>query len=476
MDLSQIVKQKLISLGAGLEDAYLVAVSGGADSTALLLAVKAALGSGGDLTVAHLDHGARRGSGLDLGKVVQLCSELNVRSVTDQLDPDELEDLRRSYGSLEAGMRTLRYKFLFEAARETGSKWILTGHTSDDQAETVLFRVARGMDWRSLEGIPGRRGMILRPLIDVPRSVTLSYCMDMGISPLTDPSNFDEAYARSRIRNRILPGFSTVFNPDILELLHRLGKAAGRLSSVEENLLNAVLPRSDIQSADTIIRDLVISLPGVLQRRVIVDHLVQKLGEFPSRNLVDDALDFILAGKNGQLSLPGEMILTLSYGQIQIRENIPDPGYELSPNCLELKIPGKLVILSAGIVITAKERTFSAQEGYPSGKTALLSKRGVTGPLWVRKRLPGDSFIPIGMEKNKRLKDLLVDRKVPRASRDLVPIVVDDTGDIVWVGGIEMSRKAALEGVEGEEAIQLRIDDLPSGDLPAENDRDQRPL
>jgi tRNA(Ile)-lysidine synthase len=149
VNLPQIVKEKLISLGAKTTDSFLVAVSGGADSTALLLAMQAALGRAGDLTVAHLDHGVRPGSGQDMERVLELCRELGVRSITDQLDSDELGAQYRIDGSLEAGMRSLRYRFLFETARKRGSRWIVTGHTKDDQAETVLFRVTRGMDCNS---------------------------------------------------------------------------------------------------------------------------------------------------------------------------------------------------------------------------------------------------------------------------------------------------------------------------------------
>jgi len=460
MDLPKIVKMKLISLGAGPEDAYLVAVSGGVDSTALLLALQAALGETGDLTVAHLDHGVRSGSRQDLERVVELCSALGVRSVTGHLDPDELDAQRRSHGSLEASMRLLRYRFLFETAESTGSKWIVTGHTADDQAETVLFRVNRSMDWRSLAGIPERRGEILRPLIDVSRSATRYFCETMGISPVTDPSNYDEAYARNRIRNRILPGLVTTFNSDISDLLRRLGRTTGRMSLAEKNLLVRIMPGSDIEGTGFVERDYVLALPEVLRKRVIVEYLVQMLREYPSGRLVNNALDFILAGKNGRLSLPEDMILTLSYGLVHVSRNVAASGHNLPICGMELKIPGSLAIPSAGIAITASESTLTAPGSYPCGKTALLSKKGISDSLWVRKRLSGDRFIPIGMEREKKLKDFLVDRKVPRAARDLIPIVLDGQGDIVWVGGIEISRKAALDGVVGEEAILLRIEDL----------------
>jgi len=475
MSLPEIVKKKLISLGADPEDAYLVAVSGGADSTALILAMQAALRRSEDLTVAHLDHGVRPGSKRDLERVVELCDKLGIRVITDQLDHEELDTHRRSCGSLEASMRLLRYRFLFETARQSGSKWIVTGHTADDQSETVLFRVTRGMDWRSLEGIPERRGLILRPLIEVPRSATRNFCKTMGISPVTDPSNFDEAYARSRIRNRILPGLVTTFNPDVSDLLLRLGSTAGRLSSAEGNLLDTIKSGSKMEDIISVERDLALALPEVLRKRMIVDYLVQMLREFPSRNLVDDVLEFILAGKNGQLSLPGDTILTLSYGLVHVSRNVVTSGWSLPSSSLELNIPGSLAIPSAGIAITAKESVLTAPGSYPRGKTALLSRKGITGSLWVRKRLSGDRFMPIGMEGDKKLKDFLADRKVPRVDRDLIPIVLDWQGDIVWVGGIEISQKAALDGVKGEEAILVRIEDLAAGDPPARGDCDRKP-
>lgn len=460
MNLPDIVKNKLISLGASLEDSFLVAVSGGADSTALLLALRAALGGTGKLAVAHLDHAVRPESRQNLERVTELCNKLGVKSVTGQLNTDEIEAYRRSYGSLEASMRFLRYRFMFEAAEKTGTKWIVTGHTADDQAETVLFRVTRGMDWRSLGGIPEKRGIILRPLMDVSRSATRGYCKTMGISPVTDPSNYDEAFARNRIRHRILPGLEATFIPGISDILRRLGRTAGRLSSAEENFLDVIMPGADIGGSGFVERDLVAGLPKILQKRVIVDYLVQMLREYPSGSLVDDALEFILAGRNGQLSLRGDMILTLSYGVVDVGRDIAASYCGLPSRGLELKIPGSLAIPSAGMAITAKLSAHAASGSYPSGKTALLSRKRVTGSLWVRKRLSGDRFMPLGMDRHKKLKDFLVDRKIPRADRDRIPIVLDEHGDIVWVGGVEISQKAALDGVEGEEAILIRIEDL----------------
>ena len=160
MNLPGIVEKKLISLGADPEDAFLVAVSGGADSTALLLAMNTVIGKKENLKAAHLDHGVRPDSGIDLEAVLRLCNNLGISLLTERLKPEELEIHRRTNGSLEAAMRVLRYRFLHGAAEITASQWIVTGHTADDQSETVLFRAVRGMDWRSFGSIPGRREII----------------------------------------------------------------------------------------------------------------------------------------------------------------------------------------------------------------------------------------------------------------------------------------------------------------------------
>jgi tRNA(Ile)-lysidine synthase len=460
MSLPEIIKEKLIHLGARLDDPYLVAVSGGPDSTALLLASLAALGIQAKVTVAHLNHNVRPGSKLDQEKVAELCDRSEVALVTGRLDSEELNYHRRTCGSLEGAMRFLRYRFLFDTAAKVGSKWILTGHTADDQAETILFRMTRKMDWRSLGGIPEKRGMILRPLLGVPGRATLSYCQEMGIIPVSDPTNLDEIYARSRIRNRILPGLAAGFDNDILNLLRRVGKVAEGMSSAEKRLLDKSLTGSEYEETGLIQLETVLALPGSLQRPLIVNYLMKMLKEYPSINLVDDVLEFVLAGRNGSLSLPGDMILTLSYGSVHIGKSDTLLEHGLPTRALELKVPGSLSIPSAGLAVTAMEDVLGTPGIYPSGKVALLSRKGVAGSLWVRKRLPGDRFRPMGMEKDKKLKDFLVDRKIPRTNRDRIPIVLDEQNDIVWVGGVEISQKAALEGTEGEEAILIRIVDL----------------
>ena len=460
MNLPDIVDKKLHSLGARDTDSYLVAVSGGADSSALLLAIVEVLGTSERIIACHLDHGVRHGFEEDRQMVKDLCTNLGLKLVTGRINPDELAACRIRYRSLEAGMRWLRYQFFKQTSRETGSKWILTGHTADDQAETILFRVIRKMDWRSLGGIPEKRGMILRPLLMVPRSVTLGYCTTKGITPFVDPTNYDENYTRNRIRNRTLPGLGDTFHRHTADLLRDFGCTAGRLSTLEKMLLTVSAGDRDGEDFDHLDRDLIAELPEILRTRMILDYLKQELEEHPSRELIDNVLEFIQNGRNGHLSLPGDSILVLSYGKARVEEEYSVPGCDSPPEGLTLPIPGRLVLSCTKVAVSARVRPLEHPGVYPKGTTVLLSRKKLIEPLKVRSRKPGDRFTPMGMSKSKKLKDFLVDRKIPRMIRNRVPILIDGEGDIVWVGGVEISQKVVLEGMKGEQAVLLQLEDL----------------
>ncbi len=460
MYLPDIVNDKLLSLGARASDSYLVAVSGGADSTALLLAIVEILGKSDRFTACHLDHGVRQESEVDRQMVTDLCRNLGVKLVTGRIDQDELVASRNRYRSLEAGMRLLRYQFFKRISRETGSRWVLTGHTADDQAETILFRVIRKMDWRSFGGIPERRGMFLRPLLKVPGSVTLEFCTNKGIIPFVDSSNFDENYTRNRIRNRILPGLEGAFHPQTADLLRDLGRSADRLSSLEKKLLAVSAGHGKGEEFDHLDRDHIANVPDIFRRRIVVDYLKQELEDYPSRKLTDNVLEFIQEGRNGRLSLPGDSILVLSYGKALVEKEIPVPERDFPHEGLLLPIPGRLVLSCAKVAVSASVKIQEHPGVYPKGNAVLLSRKNLIEPLMVRIRKPGDRFRPIGMSKSKKLKNFMADRKIPRMIRDRIPLLIDGEGEIVWVGGVEISQKVALEGMKGEQAILLELEEL----------------
>jgi tRNA(Ile)-lysidine synthase len=209
-----------------------VAVSGGADSVALLRAITEI---GGNVTAAHLNHQLRGAeSDEDESFVLRLADSLSIPVRTTRIDVAALG------GNLESTARQVRYEWLVDVAQKSGAGWIATGHTANDQAETVLHRLIRGTGLRGLRGIAGERpglprptcttgvspaARIVRPLLDIPRSDPLAYLQTLDQPYRTDSSNTDPRFTRNRIRSELLPLLRT-FNPGIVDVLNRLSEQA----------------------------------------------------------------------------------------------------------------------------------------------------------------------------------------------------------------------------------------------------------
>jgi tRNA(Ile)-lysidine synthase len=244
----------------GLEPAGVVAVSGGPDSVALLLAlVELRPSAPGLLVVAHLNHQLRGAESVadevfvrDLHARLVAAGAAGLELRCERID---VAGLARAAGAnLEATARRARYDWLARIAEETGCCWVATGHTADDQAETVLHRLLRGTGLRGLRGIAPRRSLrpaveVIRPLLAVTRGEVLAYLHAEGQDWCRDSSNLDPAYTRNRIRHELLPHLAERYNPAIVAVLARLaGQAAEEYALLEEQaralLAAAELPRA----------------------------------------------------------------------------------------------------------------------------------------------------------------------------------------------------------------------------------------
>src|SRR5438132_8777665 len=212
-------------------DGIVVAVSGGPDRVALLRAL-ASLPTAGRLIVAQLNH-QLRGPESD-------ADEAFVRALPESLQPgmelrceriDVAAQARTEGANVEAVARRVRYDWLARVAKECQARWVATGHTADDQAETVLHRLLRGTGLKGLRGIATRRSLaerveLIRPLLGVTRAAVMEYLREMGQAYRTDSSNADRGYTRNRIRHELLPLLAQQYNPAIAAVLCRLAEQA----------------------------------------------------------------------------------------------------------------------------------------------------------------------------------------------------------------------------------------------------------
>ena len=212
-------------------DRLVVALSGGVDSLVLLHLLRFGEGfRANDLLAAHFDHNMREGSGADALWVRGLCRAwgVEVRVARAEASPVSEEEAREA-----------RYGFLLDTYRQAGGRWLLTAHHSDDQAETVLFRVLRGTGLRGLAGIPSTRTPgILRPLLPFGRREIQEYADAVGLRPRQDASNLDLTNPRNLLRHEILPKLEEGAAPRARKSLNRLA----RLARENEDAWRSLLP------------------------------------------------------------------------------------------------------------------------------------------------------------------------------------------------------------------------------------------
>ena len=215
----------------------LLAVSGGADSVAMLRAMAALKTDGsGRLRVVHLNHQLRgQESADDEAFVVELCQRMGIPHETGQVDTPGLAGSSRD--GLEAAARKARYDFFRETAHRLGARYVVTAHTADDQAETILHRILRGTGVAGLAGMARARPLgsavtLMRPFLSIRRREILGYLGKLGQIYRQDSSNVDLQFTRNRIRHQLLPNLAENFNPGVVDALLRLGSMAGEVQSV----------------------------------------------------------------------------------------------------------------------------------------------------------------------------------------------------------------------------------------------------
>ena len=404
----------------GIAGPVVVAVSGGVDSTALLLAL---IEMGGiEIVAAHVNHHLRGvESDDDEAFVRELCARYDIplRVADGQLDPEAIR-----HRGIEAAAREVRHARLREIA---GTKLIATAHQKNDQAETVLMRLMTGGGIAAMRGIhPVRDDGVIRPMLDVTRTEIEQFLAERKITPRFDRSNSDPRFLRNRVR-----AILRQFDASVIDNLAAVADQTRQQWPVLERAIDAA---EDVEVSEDETRFRSMPEDAWLRQALLLRH-IQRLD--PEARDVSAADLARLASATKRTSVTKSLELLQDGNQIVLRRRIneePVPQFEVEIDAgTEVYIPE--------IAMTVRIHRATRQ---PSSQLIQLPL-GSTAHFTVRNRRDGDRFRPLGMAHDKKLKDLLIDRKIAASSRDRIPLLVyEDT--IAWVAGVEVSELFKVTG------------------------------
>jgi len=426
----------------------LAAVSGGADSMAMLDALHTHTGHLGiELLVGSFDHRLRPDSTRDLQLVSGWCDAHGVPFFGGAGDVAAYAG--SSGASIEAAARELRYAFLEETAQRRGAGRITTAHTRDDQIETVLMRLEHGAGVRGLAGIQRERGAIVRPLLEAARVDTRRHCTERGIPFVDDPGNTDLRFARNRIRHEVLPAMYAR-NPATGEKLLRIGAAAARtVTRIRQRtapLLDSVVTCED--------GTWVVAVPEIerLDARaryvffgdLLTEHIV--IGDRPGRE------HYRALAKLCEPDTPTGCMVTFpggcarrEYEAVALFPDVRHPDAHVPPEPGAAALAGAMTRFDGyalrirtveGNSITSNDLRMAGKSTGPGeAAVAYFDADSLELPLVVRHPRSGDRIQPFGMPGHRALGDMLSDHKVPPRHRRR-SLVVEDQHRIIWLVGI----------------------------------------
>ena len=440
--LQTIRRHRLIPADARV----LVAVSGGSDSVALahLLHRLAKTEPFKVSGIVHLHHGLRGLAADEDAKAAKaLAVDLRVPFHEERVDVRALARERGS--SIEEAGRAARFAFFEEAVSRVGANWVAVGHSEDDQAETFLLRILRGAGTRGLSSIYPRHGVVIRPLLEVPRRELREFLRAEQITFRDDETNNDLAIPRNRVRHELLPYLREHFANGISSVLAREARVAREDADWLDEAANQVVARVVKVHEDVVTLDVaeLRALPSALAWRVVRRSLSDvSRGRFINLGHVEAVMELASAGDLRSVSLPGQRAELA--GDL-IRLTSADDVAKASASATfsyVLPVPGEVVVAEVERRITAEPGTVSDRSQLLSGGDWVAVDAGdLAGPLMVRGRRSGDRLRPLGSPGRRSVQDLFVDRKIPRARRNRVPIVTDSGGRIVWIVGLTVAHE-----------------------------------
>ena len=427
------VLEKYIKLSP--ETTLVVGFSGGWDSMCLLHIIKKLSDEYGfNVVAAHLNH-AWRGEESDdeEANAQRFCAEFDIKFRAERLD----DDVKQT----EAVAHDLRYDFFKRTVEYNHADALLTAHTKTDNAETILYRVAKGTGLNGLEGIREFRKMgdmnIIRPLLNVSRSEIEAYCMDNELYPNNDSSNLNTRYARNNIRHNIMPRLREI-NPNVENSLINLAEIATGNNKIIDELMSNL--ETQITLGEKWLTQNFLRLNSHIRRHFVYNLLVKNNLE-PSFQKVQEVMNFIaenVVSKSGKtLSLTSNLSLFTSHRYTYI---LNEETFEKSTKEVEVNGAGEYKFDDdSSLIIENYDKPISF---FPkkSAKFIFANLSNVQMPLTLRTRRNGDIIQPLGMQGRMKLKKYFINKSIPSFQRDKILLLCSGQ-EVLWAAGVGMSEK-----------------------------------
>ncbi len=427
-------------------DKVVVAVSGGADSLALLHILRA-IDLPLQLLAVYIDHGLRPSeTPEEQTTIAGYCQTLAIPYLTRSVDVRGLA--ARDGRGLEEAARNLRYQALEKVRREHGAQVIAVGHTADDQAEQFFVRLIRGSGRKGLSGMMVRRDRIIRPLLQEQKAALVDYLQALNIRWCRDSSNLDLHFLRNRVRLQLLPLLQSKFNPSIRRAVLRTMDVLGdeevfleaqTAEAIERCVTAGVQLVEGEQRSRLIVDDEKFHACHPAIRRRVLEHCFWRMAIPPTYGQIQTLLVFFgRQDKSGEIHLEDGVRAERRGSQLVLCRPLAGGrrrggGNPPSPINLTIAGPGRYFISEAGRELVLEEQP--ATDGRDGGDGRLyLDRARITFPLLLRPARPGEVFHPCNGPGRRKVSRYLNDRKIPTKERMLWPVLVSETGVIALPG------------------------------------------
>lgn len=463
-DLAAIARRALAALRLRRGACVIAGVSGGADSTALACALaEAAAGEGWRLQLAHLHHGLRGAAAdRDLEFVRSLARALGARCSAGRADVRAAA--RRRALSIEMAAREARRRFFAALARRWNAAAVVLAHTADDQAETVLLRLARGAAARGLGGMSEISDLdgipLARPFLGVFRRDIEAWLRARGQPWRDDASNRDLKHLRNRVRRRVLPAIERELNPRAKEALIRAARALrddeALLSKHAAGLLRRAAARGGGLRAEPLRR-----AAAPLRRRALRDWLRTSAADCaePDEGLIQ-RVESAVRDEGRVVEVRRGWRATVRDGALILYRDRARRRRAPAAHPVPQPLSGRAELPWADAVGEARrDRGFRTERPAGAGRLPAVAwislDKARREPLVWRAWRPGDRIRPLGMTGSRKLQDIFTDARLPPAERRRLPVLASGR-DIVWVPGYRIARDWAAPSPRAP-TVRLRL-------------------